>query len=102
MPLTDNAPWGTPGHVANRHCPLGPQRPLRSSGRLDCKSSRHCKSKTSCHGGGRMPACRFLVQKGLVAVAGLVGGPKAFAKLGMKSSEGWHAQLRALLQVVHT
>jgi hypothetical protein len=49
-----------------------------------------------------MPACRFLVQKGLVAVAGLVGGPKAFAKLGMKSSEGWHAQLRALLQVVHT
>jgi hypothetical protein len=24
MPLTDNAPWGTPGHAANRHCPLGP------------------------------------------------------------------------------
>jgi hypothetical protein len=24
MPLTGNAPWGTPGHAANRHCPLGP------------------------------------------------------------------------------
>jgi hypothetical protein len=21
---TGNAPWGTPGHAANRHCPLGP------------------------------------------------------------------------------
>jgi hypothetical protein len=25
MPLTGNAPWGTPGHAAaNRHCSLGP------------------------------------------------------------------------------
>jgi hypothetical protein len=24
MPLSGNAPWGTPGHAANRHCPLGP------------------------------------------------------------------------------
>jgi hypothetical protein len=24
MPLTDNVPWGTPWHAANRHCPLGP------------------------------------------------------------------------------
>jgi hypothetical protein len=24
MPLTGNTPWGTPGHAANRHCPLGP------------------------------------------------------------------------------
>jgi hypothetical protein len=24
MPLTGNAPRGTPGHAANRHCPLGP------------------------------------------------------------------------------
>jgi hypothetical protein len=24
MPLTGNAPWGTTGHAANRHCPLEP------------------------------------------------------------------------------
>jgi hypothetical protein len=40
MPLTGIAPWGTPGHAANRHRPLAPgawgQRPLGS----DCQSAR--------------------------------------------------------------